>query len=275
MAEIKLIATDLDGTFLQGGHTPHPENIKAVRACQEAGIKVCACTGRNWSECRKIVKEVGFDEFCAVNNGASIIEVNTGELRYHNRFDPNAIAGLVDVMLEYPGVKFGLTGLESTAVLNGYMEDWFEQEPEELLEELYHLKIYDTKEELVDACREDVERINCRLPFLQYFEQVREKMNRYTDIEIMQSTDGYLEISAKDGTKAEALTVLADIYNVKPENVMALGDNYNDLYMLAWAGTGVAMGNADQRLKDMADHVTDTNKNAGVAKAMYEIALKR
>ena len=275
MAEIKLIATDLDGTFLQGGHTPHPENIKAVRACQQAGIKVCVCTGRNWAECRKIVKDVGFDDFCAVNNGASIIEVNTGELRYHNRFDPNAIAGLVDVMLEYPGVKFGLTGLESTAVLSGYMEDWFEQEPEELLEELYHLKIYDTKEELVDACREDVERINCRLPFLQYFEQVREKMKRYTDIEMMQSTDGYLEISAKDGTKAEALTVLADIYNVKPENVMALGDNYNDLYMLAWAGTGVAMGNADQRLKDMADHVTDTNKNAGVAKAMYEIALKR
>ena len=83
MAEIKLIATDLDGTFLQGGHTPHPENIKAVRACQQAGIKVCVCTGRNWAECRKIVKEVGFDDFCAVNNGASIVEVNTGELRYH------------------------------------------------------------------------------------------------------------------------------------------------------------------------------------------------
>ena len=71
-------------------------------------------------------------------------------------------------------------------------------------------------------------------------------MHNYTDLEIMQSTDGYLEIGAKDGTKAEALTVLTDIYNVKPENVMALGDNYNDLYMLAWAGTGVAMGNADQ-----------------------------
>ena len=91
----------------------------------------------------------------------------------------------------------------------------------------------------------------------------------------MQSTDGYLEIGAKDGTKAEALTVLTDIYNVKPENVMALGDNYNDLYMLAWAGTGVAMGNADQRLKDLADYVTDTNVNAGVAKAIYEIALQR
>ena len=157
MAEIKLIATDLDGTFLKGGHTPHPENIKAVRACQEAGIRVCACTGRNWAECRKIVEEVGFDDFCAVNNGAAIVEVKTGELRYRNRFDPEAIAGLVDVMLSYPDVKFGLTGLESTGVLRDHMEDWFESEPKELLDELYHLTEYDTKEELVEACKEDVE----------------------------------------------------------------------------------------------------------------------
>lgn len=202
------------------------------------------------------------------------MEVKTGELRYRNRFDPEAIAGLVDVMLSYPNVKFGLRPGEHS-VLRGHMEDWFESEPKELLDELYHLTEYDTKEELVEACKEDVERINCRLPFLQHFEQVRDAMRNYTDLEIMQSTDGYLEIGAKDGTKAEALTVLTDIYNVKPENVMALGDNYNDLYMLAWAGTGVAMGNADQRLKDLADYVTDTNVNAGVAKAIYEIALQR
>ena len=45
--------------------------------------------------------------------------------------------------------------------------------------------------------------------------------------------------------------------------------------MLAWAGTGVAMGNADERLKAVADYVTDTNKNAGVAQAIYKIALHR
>ena len=78
-----------------------------------------------------------------------------------------------------------------------------------------------------------------------------------------------------DGDKSQTLMVLANIYNVKPENVMAFGDSFNDMYMLAWAGTGVAMGNADQRLKDLADYVTDTNVNAGVAKAIYEIALQR
>ena len=46
MANIRLIATDLDGTFLSNVHTPHPENVRAMRACQEAGIRVCALTGR-------------------------------------------------------------------------------------------------------------------------------------------------------------------------------------------------------------------------------------
>ena len=62
------------------------------------------------------------------------------------------------------------------------------------------------------------------------------------------------------GINPKTLMVLADIYNVKPENVMAFGDSFNDMYMLAWAGTGVAMGNADERLKAVADTVTDTNK---------------
>ena len=84
-----------------------------------------------------------------------------------------------------------------------------------------------------------------------------------------------LEIAHADADKSQTLMVLADIYNVKPENVLAFGDSFNDMYMLAWAGTGVAMGNADPRLKTVADYITDTNVNAGVAKAIRRIALKR
>ena len=75
-----------------------------------------------------------------------------------------------------------------------------------------------------------------------------------------------------DGDKSQTLMVLADIYNVKPENVMAFGDSFNDMYMLAWAGTGVAMGNAGRTLKGCGGHRHDTNKNAGVAQAIYNIA---
>ena len=62
---------------------------------------------------------------------------------------------------------------------------------------------------------------------------------------------------------------------VKREEIVAFGDNSNDIGMLQWAGTGVAMGNADPRLKTVADYITDTNVNAGVAKTIRRIALKR
>ena len=271
MAEIKLIATDLDGTFLQGGDTPHPKNIEAVRACQAAGIKVCACTGRSFNWCRDIIEQVGFDDFCVVNNGASIVDWRTGRHRYRNRFEPESVERIIDVMMSY-GATFGLTGFETLYMLEGYVSPWHVQMSEEERKRS-HAHIFQTKEALVQACKDDVERMNLNLPFLETFDDLSEKLSRVADVEITASGPHSLEITHMDGDKSQTLMVLADIYNVKPENVMAFGDSFNDLYMLAWAGTGVAMGNADQRLKAVADFVTDTNKNAGVAQAIYQIAL--
>ena len=95
-----MIATDLDGTFLQGGDSPHPENIQAVKECQKAGIKVCACTGRSFNRAKDIIEQAGFDQFCVVNNGASIVDWRTGQHRYRNRFEPESIGKIVDVWLE-------------------------------------------------------------------------------------------------------------------------------------------------------------------------------
>ncbi len=69
-----------------GGDSPHPENIQAVKECQKAGIKVCACTGRSFNRAKDIIAQAGFDQFCVVNNGASIVDWRTGQHRYRNRF---------------------------------------------------------------------------------------------------------------------------------------------------------------------------------------------
>ncbi len=273
LAEIKLIATDLDGTFLQGGDTPHPENIKAVRECQEAGIKVCACTGRSFNHVKMILDEVKFDEFCVINNGASIIDWRSGKHRYRNRFDPNSIKDIVDVLLSYDA-PFGLTGFDTVYMMEGYTSDWYNMLSQREREEL-NMYVYKSKEELVEACKDDVERMNLNLPFLQTFDDLSEKLGRVAEVEVTASGPSALEIAHADADKSQTLMVLADIYNVKPENVLAFGDSFNDMYMLAWAGTGVAMGNADPRLKTVADYITDTNVNAGVAKAIRRIALKR
>ena len=82
MAQIKLVATDLDGTFLTDGMESHPENRRVVQACKARGIPVCACTGRNWGACKRIVWQNGLSEYCVTNNGASVVDTRTGEIRY-------------------------------------------------------------------------------------------------------------------------------------------------------------------------------------------------
>ena len=159
-------------------------------------------------------------------------------------------------------------------MLEGYTSDWYNMLSQREREEL-NLHVYKSKEELVNACKDDVERMNLNLPFLQTFDDLSEKLGRVAEVEVTASGPHALEIAHADADKSQTLMVLADIYNVKPENVLAFGDSFNDMYMLAWAGTGVAMGNADPRLKTVADYITDTNVNAGVAKAIRRIALKR
>ena len=72
-------------------------------------------------------------------------------------------------------------------------------------------------------------------------------------------------------TKGNALKKLAEILGIKREEVIALGDNYNDLSMLTYAGVGIAMGNAEDCVKEAADFITDTNDEDGVAKALNKI----
>ena len=111
-------------------------------------------------------------------------------------------------------------------------------------------------------------------PQAQGFQEIYDRCNPITPVEVTSTETLYfVEITPEYGTKAEAISVLAGIYDCKPENVLALGDGFNDLHMLLWAGTGVAMGNADARLKAVADMTTDTNRNAGFAKAVERIVF--
>ena len=272
MAQIKLIATDLDGTFLQEGDTPHPENIQAVKRCHEAGIKVCALTGRNWSWTKHIYQQAGFDRFCVLCNGSAIYDVENQEMRYRNRFDPASIEKIVQVIHRYPKADYWFTGFSHISMLKSHGAPWYTCMDEEE-QKRKDVQFYQEADALIRATKDDIMRINWRLPYDVYAERVLEEISEFTEIEIVPAEEHTLEITHKDSNKSEGLMVLSDIYEIDPENIMAIGDSYNDAMMLAWAGTGVAMGNADERLKAVADYVTDVNTQAGMAKAVYQIAL--
>ena len=83
-----------------------------------------------------------------------------------------------------------------------------------------------------------------------------------------------MEVMRNGSTKGDAVRYLANYFGIDKEEVMCIGDSENDLSMIKYAGTGVAMGNASEDIKSVADYVTDTNVNDGVAKAINKFVLK-
>ena len=80
-----------------------------------------------------------------------------------------------------------------------------------------------------------------------------------------------VEINNRGVSKGRGVKALADYYGFKREEIVCIGDNENDISMIEYAGLGVAMGNAIDEVKELADYITDTNKKNGVAKAIKKI----
>jgi Cof subfamily protein (haloacid dehalogenase superfamily) len=95
------------------------------------------------------------------------------------------------------------------------------------------------------------------------------------EIEITTSKPEYLEFTHRDATKGKALEYLAVAKGIVKEDIIAIGDSFNDISMIQYAGLGVAMGNAPAEVKEYADYVTGTNDEDGVAQVIDKFVLKR
>lgn len=277
MPDIKLIVTDLDDTFLDGEYAPDM-NVTALKHAREAGIRVIPCTGRPWLMTEPVVKGYDFDNLCVVSNGASIIEMDSGTLRYRNRLAPEVLLPLLRIGEKY-GVGFDVSCTDRMAMLDSQLDVKRGRLYDLALDQLAEqgkLVSYKTVEDMAEGCSECAELVRF---FISKGADIGRKLaadfSEMHGIELARSYKYHIDIMAEGAGKGSVLPILADIYGISMDNIMALGDQLNDASMLEMAGLGVAVGNADDRLKQVADHVTDTNKNAGFAKAVYEFALNR
>jgi HAD superfamily hydrolase (TIGR01484 family) len=94
-------------------------------------------------------------------------------------------------------------------------------------------------------------------------------------VHISKSKPFFLEFSHPEATKGHALAALAEFYGIKREEVIAIGDSFNDLEMIEYAGLGVMVANAREELKSLADYVTKANNGAGVVEVIEKFVLGR
>ncbi|MDR2796414.1 MAG: Cof-type HAD-IIB family hydrolase [Spirochaetaceae bacterium] len=269
MCSVRLIALDLDDTLLRTDLTISYRTRKAVKRCIAAGIAVVLASGRTYSAMRRYVKMLSLhknNSYLICGNGSIIQEAATGNIVYHVTLPPKAALAAFDL-----------------ADAEGFAVQIYEDEVVYVSREnefaAYEKKLTGMHQAIPDNFREMISGGCHKLVIpgdpmlLKQLETIL--LNFIGDaLTIFTSKPYYLEILPPAADKGSALSKIAEMSGIEQCEVMALGDSMNDEAMIRWAGCGVAMRNGDERIKKIADIVTDkSNDEDGAARIIEQYAL--
>ena len=261
MDGVRLVASDLDGTLLRPDETVSERTRAALAAARDAGITVVLVSGRPPRSLGPIAERIGVGGIAICANGALVWDLDTGTMVDSSPLAAELAARLVRTLREaIPGVLFaveleGCFGREA-----GWSDTPVAAAPEVL------------EGDALELIGGPVIKLLVRHPSLP-FAELAERARAAVGDDAVATWAGLrlVEISAAGVTKAFALERLCRRLGVAAGEVVAVGDMPNDLAMLAWAGTAVAVANAAREVLDAADEVTAANTEDGVALLLERI----
>jgi Cof subfamily protein (haloacid dehalogenase superfamily) len=272
---IRLVAIDIDGTLLDPQFQISRRNLAALRATHQAGIEIMLATGRRHDFALPVAHELGIPARIISSNGA-LLRSTTGETFYTDRLPATTARKLILHMEEFRpnGVlTFDRQGqdaliLEREHALNRSISRWIEHNSA-------HIRYV---QRLEDALTEDpLQAMYCgEVEWMKAAQQRLQKATFLNEISVLRTQYDHrdlclLDILNRDCTKGHALRRWAECHSIHREQIMAIGDNYNDLEMLEFAGLPFIMGNASEELKQNGWRVTASNAESGVAAALEEV----
>ena len=258
----RLIASDLDGTLFGPNHVPEPRTVAAVNAAGEAGIVIAAVTGRSHFGGTELVTSTGakLDWFIGSNGGHRINMAN-GQIEERLLFEPALLEEMSYRLPEALGdVGFGFehdSGFSFDQAFLAVHPVSIEGKQRRSSAERVLTNVgkwFVTHPEF--APREMVDLLKPHLP---------------ADLHITTSGIAFVEITPAGADKGSAVARLCEQLGLTARDVVAFGDNHNDLTMLEWAGRGIAMGNAEPEVQAVADEICATNAEFGVAEIIESL----
>jgi len=277
---IRLLALDIDGTLTDQNFQVSARNIAALRAAHEAGVQVILATGRRHDYAMPIAREIGIPLLLVSSNGA-LVRSSDGETHYTNRLSCETARQLIGHMDEFRGhavLTFDRPAnvpgndsliLERADELNKSVSRWLEVNRP-------YIKFVAPLEDALSG-EDPLQAMYCGR--VERMEEAQKRLNQaaFRDkMTVLKTQYDYrdlciLDIVSSECSKGHALRRWAEQHDIPREQIMAIGDNYNDLEMLEFAGVAVVMGNASEELKQNGWKVTASNAESGVAQAVEEI----
>jgi hypothetical protein len=266
--EYKLIAIDMDDTLLSDELVLPKEVKRVITKAINKGVRVTIATGRMYSSALPYIQQLELDIPIITYNGALIKEAISGEVLYHRPV-------LVDLAKRVSNLA-----MREGWHLNIYLDDLLYVnklgDEAKIYEEISGIKPILINGEGEDLLTDSPTKLLIVGEDLEQTTRILTKMDKiFGDrLNITRSKDRFVEIMQKGVSKGIALNDLAADFGIKREEVMAIGDSLNDLEMIEYSGLGVAVANASKEVKELADHITRSNEEGGVAEAISKFVLE-
>ena len=279
----RLIALDLDGTLLGPDHRVSDANVAAILAAQAAGAMVVPCTGRGWRESVGWIANVTGLQFGVFNTGAVVVDMADGRAIDVAAYEPALALELVEFLRDLPDAvlvyqEHGRTGREYLVTGDGRLMDntrrWFE------MNDIRYLEQRHPREADLHHCL----RVGVVVGGEMAFDVERRVTRHFADRVDLHCFPGVptaadpsrdrvfiVEIFPKGVNKWRGVAWLAEQHGIDPAQVATVGDEINDTAMIRHAGLGVAMGNARDAIKQLADRQTLPHVEDGVAHAIRQM----
>lgn len=274
---IKLIAVDMDGTFLDDEKNIPTESMEAVRECAKRGIEMVPATGRTLLGLPDEIKHMPGVRYAITVNGAVVVDLKEEKVIHSCKINTDLAVKIMELARDSEDdIMYDayIDGIGYTTENFRKRFDYYVRTP--VLVELLRKtrKVVDDNIEYVREHHKEVEKINLFFREEQARQKMRQLLETIPEIVVTSAIPSNLEINAKGADKGNAILRLAEYLKIRQEETMAFGDGGNDVTMIQKAGIGVAMENGYESVKAEADYITASNNEAGVAKAIRLFALK-
>lgn len=266
MSNYKLIAMDLDDTLLNSHLDISIGNREAIQKAKAAGVKVTLATGRMYRSALPFAKRLQIDIPLITYQGALVKDPSNGDILVNRPVPYDEAMEVIE-----RGYQLGYH-------LNVYLDDnlYVDKVNQEALQYARNSQVPLNP---VGDLRKFLKEEPTKIVFIGDEELMdnlyKELTIKFPQLYVTKSKRYYLEIMHPLATKGHAVKDLAAVLGIKREEVITIGDSFNDVDMLKFAGVGVAMGNAWDDVKKAADYVTDTHNHDGVAKAIKKFIFEQ
>ncbi|WP_455427432.1 pyridoxal phosphatase [Dryocola sp. LX212] len=266
----RVIALDLDGTLLTPQKTILPESLAALERARESGYKVVIVTGRHHVAIHPFYQALALDTPAICCNGTYLYDYHAKKVLTADPLQPAQATQLIDLLDAHD--VHGLMYVDNAMLYQrptGHVtrtENWARSLPEAQRPVFRH----------VNSLREAAHEVDAIWKFALTDEAIPKLQNFARSVEEQLglacewSWHDQVDVAQRGNSKGKRLAQWVESEGLSMEQVIAFGDNFNDLSMLEAAGLGVAMGNADEAIKARADLVIGTNLEAGIAGTIYK-----